>query len=96
MVVPFSLPLVGKEGASLMVSSRFVPWHDRPARPFPAQVWLAQRFSFHIKTPLAVRRAAPSASAEAPLWVRRPFPAKVWLEARQRAGDNGVHQRVPA
>jgi hypothetical protein len=79
-----------------MVSSRFVPWYNRPARPFPAQVWLEERYRFRILTPLAARRAAPSAGAETPLWVRRPFPAKVWLEARQRASDAAVHQRVPA
>ena len=31
-----------------MVSSWFVPWYNRPARPFPAKVWLEARYFFRL------------------------------------------------
>jgi len=72
------------------LSSESLPWCDRPARPFPARIWLEQRLGFRIPRARLAGQAAPSAGAEAPVWERRPFPAKVWLEARRsppRPGD---------
>ncbi len=55
-----------------MVSSRFVPWYNRPARPFPANVWLEARYFFRLP-PLGIsQRPRPGQ--------RRRFPAQVWAE----------------
>ncbi len=68
-----------------MVSSRWVPWYDRPAREFPALIWLGQRYGFRVPR-LAFARVVHSASDGV---MPRPFPAKVWLEQR-RHRKNGA------
>ncbi len=49
------------------------PWSNRPARPFPAQVWLEAHYGFRLP-PL---RLSPHRQTG-----RRAFPAQVWLAAR--------------
>jgi hypothetical protein len=71
------LPLVGKKGKSHMDSSQVVPWYNRPARPFPALVWLGQQYPFLISSS-AFARPAGNATQQ-----RREFPAKVWMQRRQ-------------
>ncbi len=62
-----------------MVSSSSIPWHNRPAREFPAQVWLRQRYGFVVAS-IVWARYAPYAGP-------REFPAKRWLRERlRRAG----------
>lgn len=61
-------------------SARSVPWHDRPARPFPAKDWLEERYRFRILTPLARLAVRPAGWATSE---PRKFPAKKWLEERQ-------------
>ena len=72
MAVPF-LPFLGKKGKSHMDSSSQVPWHDRPAREFPARRWLETTYGFR-PIPLRVVQRYPSG------W--RPFPALLWLAGR--------------
>ena len=60
------------------MASSTTAWYNLPARPFPAKVWLAARFSFRIPTVTPAPQAAPAAQPQ-----RRPVPAKVW---RERAG----------
>jgi hypothetical protein len=83
--------VIGKKGASCMVSSSPVPWFNRPAREFPAQVWLAQRygftvppFTFGVSLPQQAGRPAGAGTSQ-----RRPFPALVWLatQATHRERD---------
>ena len=79
MVVLF-LPHNGKKGKSHMAShgsdgfDGSGSWFNRPARAFPAQIWLAAHYGFRLP-PL---RVAPQHQPG-----RRPFPAQVWL-ATQR------------
>jgi hypothetical protein len=62
-----------------MASPNVIPWYNRPARPFPALVWLGQHYPF-VVSPLVVARLAPRPPcSSAP---QRPFPALVWV-ARQ-------------
>ncbi len=79
MAVPF-LPPRGKKGKSHMVSSHSIPWYNRPARPFPALIWVQQRYGFRLP-PLFF---AQPAHAVVDSMARSPFPARVWLEQRQR------------
>ena len=65
-----------QERESLMGSSGAMPWYNRPARPFPALVWVRQRYGFRLP-PL---RFCPQADQPEGL---RPFPAKVWVEQRR-------------
>ncbi|HEY7356965.1 MAG TPA: hypothetical protein VH590_10885 [Ktedonobacterales bacterium] len=62
-----------------MVPNGFVPWYNVPARRFPAQKWLEQRYPF-IVSPSVFARLAETPAA---LAARRRFPALVWLEARE-------------
>jgi hypothetical protein len=64
-----------------MVSNGSVPWYDRPARPFPALVWLEKRYPFRVSPLVFSRRLGRLPTPEE--MARRPFPALVWLEARQ-------------
>jgi hypothetical protein len=48
-----------------MVSSRPVPWYDRPARPFPALVWLRARYPFLVPPSVFARMAASAAAPTA-------------------------------
>jgi hypothetical protein len=82
-----SVPHNGKKGESLMLSSPFVPWYNRPAREFPALVWLRQRYPFLVSPLVFARYRQPRPSDGASQ--QRPFPAKVWREKllKQRAGD---------
>ncbi len=64
-----------------MHASTSTPWYLAPARPFPAKVWLADRYPFRIPTPRsAQRQTCPDEPAVPP---RRPFPALAWLEQRR-------------
>ena len=63
-----------------MVSDSQVPWFNRPARPFPALVWMQQRYGFRVPP---LRFYPPADQPDGP----RPFPAKVWLEQRRRLDD---------
>ncbi len=63
-----------------MVSTGAVPWYNRPARPFPALVWLRQRY------PFLVPPAALAWQAAEPVPARRIFPAKRWALAQPMRG----------
>jgi hypothetical protein len=80
-VVVLFLPHHGKKGKSHMGSSQNIPWYNRPARPFPALVWLGQQYPFLVSSSVFARQTG-SASALA----GRRFPALVWLEERQARG----------
>ena len=60
-----------------MISRGPLPWYNRPARPFPALIWVMQRYGFRLPP---LRFYPPASQPEG----TRPFPAKVWLEQRQR------------
>ena len=64
-----------------MVSSRLVPWYASPARPFPAQVWLATRYGFRLPRAACAWAIVHTTSDGV---TPRPFPAKVWLEQHHR------------
>ncbi|HLV98839.1 MAG TPA: hypothetical protein VKT82_09205 [Ktedonobacterales bacterium] len=56
-----------------MVFNGIVPWHDRPAREFPAQRWVRQTYAFSLP-PLRFQQGWP---------LEREFPAKKWLREQQ-------------
>ena len=63
-----------------MVSNGSGSWYNVPPRPFPALVWLEQRYPFRVSpSALAWQGAHPAARG------RRPFPAQAWL-AWQKTG----------
>jgi hypothetical protein len=65
-----------------MVSSSPIPWYARPARPFPALVWLATRYGFRLpRSSLVWATVHTTSDGVTP----RPFPALVWLEQRRQA-----------
>ncbi len=80
MVVPF-LPRNGKKGMSHMDLSGFIPWYNRPSRPFPALVWVIGHYGFRVP-PLTLARLAP-----APWQPQREFPVKAWMRKRQMGGQ---------
>jgi hypothetical protein len=72
-----------------MVSNGSGSWYNRPARPFPARVWLATRYPFTV-SPSVFARLADEISAP-PAWGRRPFPAKVWLASLEKRSRNALY-----
>ncbi|HEY7346701.1 MAG TPA: hypothetical protein VH599_00185, partial [Ktedonobacterales bacterium] len=83
VVVPFSPPLVGRKGESLMVSSHAsIPWYNLPPRAFPAKAWLENRYPFRVSPAFFIQprgRATPAAASG-----RCEFPAKRWLAEQQQ------------
>jgi len=63
-----------------MVSDSLVPWHNRPARPFPVHLWMMRRYGFRLPP---LRFNPPASQPDGP----RPFPAKLWVEQQRRAGS---------
>ncbi len=51
------------------------PWFSRPARPFPAKVWVQAHYGFTLPP---LRLAAQHRQG------RRAFPAQVWLAQRAK------------
>ncbi len=56
-----------------MVFNGPVPWYDVPARKFPAQRWVEERYGFSLP-PLRLRTGWPP---------EREFPVKAWVRGRQ-------------
>ncbi len=60
-----------------MISSGFIPWYNRPPRPFPAKRWLETRYPFRV-SPSALGWQGPRPAGSATF--RREFPAKRWRD----------------
>ncbi len=65
-----------------MASPNPLPWFNRPARPFPALVWLGQHYPFVISASIVARYPARPTDLSTP---QRPFPALVWVVRQQVA-----------
>jgi hypothetical protein len=60
-----------------MGSHGSIPWCNRPAREFPARVWMEERCGFRV-LPLHFAGASQPEG-------RREFPAKRWLRERRHS-----------
>jgi len=65
-----------------MVSSGFVPWHNRAPRPFPAKKWLERRYGFRLPRLCGASLLRAPIDAWAP---SREFPVKRWLAGQPPA-----------
>ncbi len=72
-----------------MASPNFIPWFNRPARPFPALVWLGQHYPFVVSASVVARYPARPVDLSAP---SRPFPALVWATRQQIARLGQAHK----